>query len=200
MRETRPPRTTRIATPAAVHRWLTRRGWDTQKFSSETSRIREVTISVMIVVVVATGVVNNLPGSAIKRSASPFIDPVALSTGLDQNWSVFAPNPPTHQEDVEVHVMMASGTDKVWALPRLDPVFGVALSHRWRKFKESLLNSPDIRADFAHWVVRQLTGPDDRVVHVEMLLRTTDIPPPGVREPGRSAIQTLYIENVAANR
>jgi hypothetical protein len=200
MRETGPPRTVRISVPDGVRRWLARRGWDDQKLASEISRICQVGISAMIVVVVAIGVVYNLPGSAIRRAASPFIDPIALSAGLDQNWSVFAPNPPTRQEDVEVDVAMASGTDKVWTLPRLDPVFGVSLSHRWRKFKESLLNSPQIRSDFVHWVVRQLTGPGDHAVHVEMLLRTEDIPPPGVREPGRSALQTLYSENLTRNR
>lgn len=186
--------------PDGVQRWLTRRGWDDEKVSSGVSRIRQVAISAMIVLIIAIGMVNNLPASAIKRAASPLSDPIALSAGLDQNWSVFAPNPPTRQEDVEVHVAMASGTDKVWKFPRLNPVFGVALSHRWRKFKESLLSSPQLRPEFAHWVVRELTEPGDHAVHVDMLLRTEDIPSPGVRERGRSAVQTLYSENLTANR
>ena len=162
--------------------------------------IREGATSVLIVVILAIGVVRSLPDAAITRAVSRILDPIALATGLDQNWSVFAHIPPTHQEDIEVRVAMADGTERVWALPRADPILGVAFSHRWRKLKENLLNAPQIRPDFVHWVVRQLIEPGDRAVHVDMLLLTVDIPPPGIQEPGGTVVETLYSENLTENR
>lgn len=164
------------------------------------SRIRETAISLVIVVFLAIGVMWNMPASAIKRAVAPILEPIGLSVGLDQNWSLFAPTPPERQENVEVHVAMASGTDKVWTLPRSNQIFGVPFTHRWRKLKETLLTEPEIRADFAHWVVRELTPPGDRAVHVEMLLHSEDIPAPGVKEQGQTAVKSLYREDLTGNR
>jgi hypothetical protein len=79
-------------------------------------------------------------------------------------------------------------------------VFGVPTSHRWRKLKESLLTKPEIRPDFVAWVVRRLTAEGDRPVRVDMMLRTEDMPPPGSDEPGQSAVETLYSEDLAGQR
>jgi hypothetical protein len=62
------------------------------------------------------------------------------------------------------------------------------------------MTNADIRPDFAHWVVRQLSGPGDRPVRVDLLLRTQQIPPPGVAGPGQVGVETLYSENLTGNR
>jgi hypothetical protein len=154
----------------------------------------------MIVAILAVIVLFNLPASAITRELSPAVNAIALPLGLDQNWALFAPTPPTRQENVEVHVSMAGGAVKTWTLPRSNRVFGVPTSHRWRKLKESLLTKPEIRPDFVAWVVRRLTAEGDRPVRVDMMLRTEDMPPPGSDEPGQSAVETLYSEDLAGQR
>ena len=163
-------------------------------------RIRETAISAMIVVILAIGVVSNLPDAAITRAVYPLLRPVAIASGLDQNWSMFAPTPPQRVEYLEVHVRMANGADKVWTVPRRNRIMGVAFSHRWRKFKEALMTNAEIRPDFAHWVVRQLSGPGDHPVHVDMLLRTQQLPPPGVEGPGQVGSEALYSENLTVDR
>lgn len=164
------------------------------------SRVREIATSAIIAVILVVVVLFNLPASAITRATSPVVNSIALPLGLDQNWALFAPTPPTRQEDVEVHVSMASGAVKTWTLPRNNRVFGVPTTHRWRKFKESLLTTPEIRPDFAHWVVRKLAGPGDRPVRVDMVLRTEGIPRPGSNDPGQTAVETLYSEDLADTR
>ncbi|MEB4208019.1 hypothetical protein [Mycobacterium sp. 94-17] len=154
----------------------------------------------MIVVVLGSGVAGNLPAAAITRAVAPLVDRIAVPLGLDQNWSMYAPNPPQRQEDIEVHIAMADKSERVWTLPRTNAVFGVAYSHRWRKYKENLLTERQIRAEFAHWAVRELTRPGDQPVTVVMLLRTREIPPPGAGGPGQTAVETLYSENLAGNR
>jgi hypothetical protein len=164
------------------------------------SRVRETATSAMIAVLLVVIVLFNLPASAITRAASPVVNAIALPLGLDQGWSVFAPTPPTRQEDVEVNVVMASGTVKTWTLPRANRVFGVPTSHRWRKFKESLVTTPDVRPDFVHWVVRKLTSASDPPVYVELVLRTEDMPVPGGDKPNGKTVQILYSENLAGPR
>jgi hypothetical protein len=164
-----------------------------------TSRAREGALSVMIVVILAIGVVGNLPDAAITRAVAPVVNPIALAFGLDQRWSMYAPNPPQRQETLEVHVAMADGTDKVWTMPRLNPVFGVSFTHRWRKYKESLLSEPQIRRDFVHWVARAMTGPGERPMRADMVLITEEIPPPGANRAGQTAVQTLYSEVLTGN-
>ncbi len=164
------------------------------------SRVREAAASVVIVLVLAVGVEWSLPNSAIKSAISPVLEPVGLASGLDQNWSLFAPSPPQRQEDIEVHVRLSNGLDKVWTLPRTNRVFGVAFTHRWRKFKESLITTPRIRADFVHWVVREIAGPGERAVHAEMILRTEDVLPPGTSGRGQKGVETLYSEDLTGQR
>jgi hypothetical protein len=164
------------------------------------SRIRETATSVMIAVIVVVVVVFNLPASPITRGLAPVVNAIALPLGLDQSWAVFAPTPPTRQDNIEVNVVMASGTVKTWTLPRSNRVFGVPTSHRWRKLKETLVTSPELRADFVHWVVRRLSLPGDQPVFVEMVLRTQDMPDPGSDKPDQTGVQVLYREDLGGRR
>jgi hypothetical protein len=168
---------------------------------SETpSRVRVVATNAMIAAIVVVIALFNLPASAITHAASPVVNAIALPLGLDQGWSVFAPTPPTRQDVIEVNVVMAGVTMKTWKLPKANRVFGVPISHRWRKLKETLITTPDTRADFVHWAVRTLTAPGDQPVFVEMVLRTQDIPEPGSDKPDRATVEVLYRENLAVPR
>ena len=161
------------------------------------SLIAEGAISALIVVIVLIGVVWNMPDSAIKRALLPALAPVALGTGLEQSWSMYAPDPPRRLENLEVHVTMANGDDRVWTLTPHDRIIGPVVTHRWRKLKESLTGDASIRPDFAHWVVRELTGLSDKPVRVYMLLRTEFLPAPGASGPGPTGTELLYDENLS---
>ena len=164
------------------------------------SQIGEGAISALVVAVILIGVVSNMPASAIKAALAPTLTPIAVETGLDQFWGMYAPDPPSRLENLEVHVTMADGGDRVWTLPaQYDRVVGVAVSHRWRKLKESLLSEQQIRPQFAHWVVHELTGPSERVSRVQMILRTEVLPPPGTSGPGATGVETIYDEHLAGN-
>jgi hypothetical protein len=60
---------------------------------------------------------------------------------------------------------MADGADRVWRLPLdRDPVVEVAVSHRWRKLRETLYGDARSRPALAHWVVEHVSGPTQRAV------------------------------------
>jgi hypothetical protein len=166
----------------------------------EGSRAGEAAISVLVVVVLLIGVVWSLPDAELKRRVAPVLQPVASATGLEQDWRVYAPEPLRRLEFVEVRVIMADGDQRVWTNPRGDRVVGAFAWYRWQKLKENLVRQPAIRAGVAHWVVHRLTGPSERAVRVQMLLRTELLPAPGSGGPITRGQEILYDEILTGRR
>lgn len=158
----------------------------------------EGAVGALLALIVLIAVVSNLPaGSSLKQSLSPVLTPIAMATGLEQYWSMYAPNPPQRLEELEVHVAMADGVDRVWKLPLdNDPVVGVAVSHRWRKLRETLYSDARSRPALAHWVVDQVTGPAERAVGVQIIVRTERLLAPGQSGRGKTGVETLYKEDL----
>lgn len=156
--------------------------------------LREALVSALIAVILLVGIVWNLPDSSIKRALAPTLTPIALETGLDQRWQMYAPDPIRRLETVEVRVTVADGSERVWTQPRGDLVTGPFAWYRWQKLKENAVREPSIRAGLAHWVARTVTDPSERAVRVQMIMRTEDLPPPGHDGPTATATETLYDE------
>jgi hypothetical protein len=166
--------------------------------SSFVKLVVEGVIGALVALIVLIAVVSNLPaGSALKQSLEPVLTPIAMATGLEQYWSMYAPNPPQRLEELEVHVVMADGADRVWTLPLdHDPVVGVAVSHRWRKLRETLYSDPRSRPALAHWVVDQVSGPAERAVGVQIIVHTQTLPAPGQSGSGNTGTEILYQEDL----
>jgi hypothetical protein len=167
--------------------------------SSLVKLIAEGAVGALIALILLIAVVSNMPaGSSIKQSLSPVLTPIAMATGLEQYWSMYAPNPPQRLEELEVHVTMADGADRMWTLPLdgRDHVVGVAISHRWRKLRETLYSDPRSRPALAHWVVDQVRGPSERAVGVQIIVRTETLPAPGQTGPTKTGVETLYKEEL----
>jgi hypothetical protein len=177
--------------PAGLRERLSALG---QRF--ERSRAGEALISAAVTVVVLIGVVWNLPDSAAKRVVAPTLRPVATASGLAAEWRMYAPDPISAVETLEVHVRMADGGDRMWSFHRGDLVLGPFAWYRWQKLKESAPRAPDIRAGIAHWVVRKLTTPAEHPTRVQMIFRTQEMPPPGNDGPTATKVETLYDEKL----
>lgn len=143
------------------------------------TRVSEIAISVLIVAMLAVAIIGSIPKSTIKTTAGQITTPVALATGLDQGWGVFSPNPPRVITELEVHVIMADGEDRVWRLnaDRSLP------EYRWRKLKEGIIKYKSLRPAFAKWVVREVSDDSDTPVRVLIVLQTETLPLPGRGEP-----------------
>jgi hypothetical protein len=79
-------------------------------------------------------------------------------------------------------------------------VIGSFAWYHWRKLKEQTIRVPESRAGIAHWVVRKFTGPSQRAVRVQMILRTETLPPPGKDGPRKHATKMLYDEDLAGHK
>jgi hypothetical protein len=162
----------------------------------ERSLVGEAVISGLVMVVILIGVVWNLPDSDIKKSLTPNLRPIAAATGLQQRWQMYAPEPVSGLETLNVRVRMADGSDRNWTWHRGDLVVGPFSWYHWQKLKEQAVREPVSRAGIARWVVRELTTPSERPVSVEMLLRSEFLPAPGKDGPMRVKVETLYAEKL----
>jgi hypothetical protein len=162
----------------------------------ERSIAGEALISVFVTVAVLIGVVWNLPNSDIKQSLTPALRPIATATGLQQRWQMYAPEPISSLESIQVRVRMAEGPDRVWAWQQGDRLIGPFSWYHWQKLKEQMVRESAGRAGVAHWVVRELTTPGEQPVGVQMLFRNEQLPPPGRNAPRTVTVETLYDEKL----
>jgi hypothetical protein len=160
----------------------------------ERSVVGEAAISGVVTLVVLIGVVWNLPDSELKRAMRPTLLPIAASTGLEQKWQMYAPDPISSLEDVHVEVRMDDGSVRMWRWQRGDKLIGPFTWYHWQKLKEQVIRVEDGRAEIAHWAVRQLTTPDERPVHVTMVFRNEALPAPGESGPMPVTVTDLYDE------
>ena len=158
----------------------------------ERSAAGECLVSGLVCVVVLIAGAWNLPDSYLKRSLVEALRPVAESTGLQQKWSMYAPDPISVLETIEVRVTMADGGDRTWTFRPGDPVIASFRWYHWQKLKEQLIRNRDAVPEFAQWAVRELTAPEDRPAHVEVLVRSEPLRTPGDDRPTDITVRTLY--------
>jgi len=159
-------------------------------------------ISGLVLVILGIGVVWNLPDSPIKSLLSPVAKPIAVPTGLDQGWAMYAPDPSRRIDAVEVQVAMADGETRVWTMQpgaRGISEFGW---DRWMVMRYVAVGDANVRAELSRWVARQVTGPGERAVAVTMVLNTEPLSAPAESTAGgarrATASKVLYQENLAA--
>lgn len=158
----------------------------------EKSLAGQALISALVTAALIIAVVCNLPNSEIKRAAQPALRPLAVASGTEQVWQMYAPDPIQRTEILEVHVTMADGSDRVWSFNKGDLLLGPFHWYHWQKLKEQAIRQPEIRAGLAMWVVRHVTTPGDHPVRVQMLFRSKDLAPPGKSAVSGFNTETLY--------
>jgi hypothetical protein len=172
-------------------------GWSQAQQRVERTPAGQSLISVVVVIILITGIAWVLPDSPIRRHLVAPAAPVALSAGLDQNWGVFAPDPPRVMQYLTFEVTFADGHEVRWDVPHGDPVFGQYSWYHWQKIKENMLKTPGLRPGFARWVANHVAGAGGRPVRVRMVLRSVSLPPPGSASTGRTSTRILYDEPLA---
>jgi hypothetical protein len=175
---------------------MIRKSLSTAQERFEATPIGEIAISVLIAMILIIAITWSMPDSAIRRKAVDIVEPVALISGLDQSWYIFAPDPFRRLETVEIHVETSQGEERVWAFPT-GGVFTQFTWYRWHKLKERTVRTPEIRAGIVRWAAEQMLEPSDYPARASMILRAEDFPAPGPG-PAKSAPSTevLYTETL----
>ncbi len=131
-------------------------GPDLQERLERTPRGRAL-ISVVIVVLLGTVLIINMPDSITKRALVHAAAPVANVLGLDQGWAVYAPGPRRESTYLEARVLERDGTTTTYPVP-MQHGLAEYWDYRWQRYADTLLNGPDNKprwAPYAEWVADQ---------------------------------------------
>jgi hypothetical protein len=173
----------------------------------ETTVLGRAVISGFLLVTLAAMLVANLPGSRLSEVTTGVADPFLEATGMDQSWSVFAPDPRRETIDIEARVTYADGHMATWRPPAGGDLTGAQWDYRWRKWMENAIqdaHAEALWAPAAEHVAREMGDGGSRPVSVTLIRRWRDAPPPGAsgqRGPWkRYAFYTLPVASPGADR
>jgi hypothetical protein len=147
----------------------------------ESTAAGRVAISLLIAVVLAFVIAENLPRSSLRHDVLVPGQPALNALGLDQRWDVFAPDPRRQVIDLESRVTFSDGSQTTWRLPYRGALIGAYSDYRWRKWLENAIadaNRPLWRP-LALWIARRVTTDVKRPIKVTLIRRFYDVRPPG---------------------
>jgi hypothetical protein len=158
----------------------------------ESSRAGRWLISVFLVVTVGGIVVANLPEGAVQRDLAKVTEPYMNATGLDQRWSMFAPNPRNEILYLAARVVHADGRVTIWHPPADGALLGAYRDYHWRKFVEHAVTRPGSPEEWpqlweplARYIASQAHD-GSPPVSVTLVKRRAVILPPDGSAPGRT--------------
>lgn len=142
-------------------------------------------VSGLILLLLASIVVGNLPDSRLKAVASHGVDTVRDRLGIEQAWGVFAPDPRNATFDLRARIAFSDGTTRVWRVPGGNPFLATYRDYRWQKWSEAVRRDDReaLWRPFAVWVARDAARDGRTPTEVVLVRRWYDLFPPG---PGRS--------------
>lgn len=155
-----------------------------------------VLVSVAIVAVLGGVLTWNLPQSELARRTQPVFQRFMFATGLDQNWSVFAPDPPQVAARFEARIQYADGTERIWRVPGGGDLVGPYWDYRWLKWAELITAGNDARAwdPAARWIASQERAAGRRPVKVVLRRSLTTLPLGSAK--GESSFVDFYLHEV----
>jgi len=155
-------------------------------------------LSVLVVFALAAIVQSNLRPSYLKGKLGDVTIGYTNAVGLDQDWSLFAPEPRKFTLALAAEVKYADGSQRIWTLPRGDNVTGAYWDYRWRKWVEYAVDERhrELWAPAADWIARDAAKPGTTVVRVTLLRDETPNNPPGQKPAEGNPTQARYFSYV----
>lgn len=155
----------------------------------ERSAVGRALLTVVMVVTMGAIALWNLPDGRPRQEAREQIAPLLVPLGLDQDWSVFAPNPRAFTVGFLARVTLADGTTRIWQPPEVGKAVAPYSTYRWQKYDERV-RADDYSAiweDAARYVARDVGGD---VTRVELLREYQPVVVPGSGQ-GEAPRQTV---------
>ncbi|HVE47152.1 MAG TPA: hypothetical protein VNA57_10460 [Acidimicrobiales bacterium] len=161
----------------------------------ESTRWGRVLLSVVLTVVLCAVLVVNLPPSHTRDTQMKVFRPILSSTGLRQNWGVFAPNPPRSTREFLARIDYADGTSEAWRPPKGGKGLSAYRYYRWRKLSDAAQSRNDravLWRPLARWIAREHGREGARVVRVQFIRQRLATPAPGTDQRSRWRSNTYY--------
>lgn len=148
---------------------------------TEASRVGRAIISAFVSVTVAALVLWNLPESELRTRTFPVVESYIRSTGLEQNWGVFAPDPRRETIELVARVTYADGATEEFEFPRGDPFISAYWDYRWRKWDEWAVTTEhqNLWQPTAAWFAREAADGGGEPAKVTLVRRSYVLLPPG---------------------
>lgn len=153
--------------------------WSQHRF--EQTKIGKLLLSLLLAWTVGAIMVVNLPASQIKTDLVPPALAFLTATGLDQDWSVFAPTPQTTSIFVDARTDYADGTSSVWPVPARTGPISAYVDYHWQKYG-SFIRMNDYAKNwqlFATYIANRARAEGKTPVRVTLTRRWADSLPPG---------------------
>lgn len=154
----------------------------------EETRAGRAAISLFVIATIAAGFVLNMPESRLRHEAAVVAEPYAHALGLQQRWSVFAPEPRRASIDLQARVRYADGTGVTWHPPRGDDLVGPYWDYRWFKWMENVIQDSaeqQLWKPAALYVAQEKQTEGKVVTRVTLIRRWQALRPPGVQGSDR---------------
>ncbi|MGI8801747.1 MAG: hypothetical protein ACR2KV_06180 [Solirubrobacteraceae bacterium] len=163
-----------------MRNWFER--WSGLQARLESSDFGRGVISAFVIVTVGLILAANLPASPLHDELIAPGQPYLNALGLDQSWSVFAPEPRRASLDLRADIRYDDGSRATWRIPHDDPFVGTFRDYRWRKWLEQVdaETNQQLWRPAAIWIAGQELRPGRRVVEVTLTRRVAPLQPPGV--------------------
>jgi hypothetical protein len=160
----------------------------------EQTRLGRLLITVFLLVTLAGTFVVNLPRSTLRADALNVGGRYLNLTGLDQSWSLFAPDPRRRSIAIEARVQYVNGTTDTWRLPHGSALIGSYWDYHWQKWLEFVLDAhhPGLWRPAALFIARERTRAGRRPVRVTLIRVTSLNEPPGHAPNHLPAIASAY--------
>ncbi len=140
-----------------------------------------VAISVLIVVLLGSVMIINMPTSVTRNALLAVAGPVANVVGLDQGWGVYAPAPRRVSSFLEARVTDRDGSVSARPIP-IQHGLAEYWDYRWQRWGDALLNLPNNNerwAPYCLWVADQERAAGRHPAKVSLVSIAAETLPPG---------------------
>ena len=151
----------------------------------ESSELGRIAISAFLVLTLVVIFALNLPWQhqfELKRQLYKVALPYSKATGIQQAWSVFAPDSRYQSIEVRGRITYADGSVAIWRLPSSDRYVGDVRNTRWKKWMEIIYADEQgavVSSSTALWLARRYARGGRRPVEVAFVRRWKDVSPLG---------------------
>jgi hypothetical protein len=132
----------------------------------ESSNAGRILLTLVMAALVLAVIVFNAPDGPATDRAKPWANRVLYPIGLDQDWSVFAPDPRAFTVGVYAVITRPDGSRVIWHPPAKGHVFAPYRTYRWQKYVERLRadDESQLWAAGARAIAHSVGGPVRSVV------------------------------------
>ncbi|MBX9878120.1 MAG: hypothetical protein K2Y22_06630 [Candidatus Obscuribacterales bacterium] len=164
-------------------------------------RIRKPALSTFILAHIIGLTAYCLPSSFARDALVSPLLPYIRFCGLDQSWTVFAPNPPKCSTYLSADVEFADGTSKEWEFPRVEKRtwWEKIPAERYRKWANDNIGDAEQAVawpDAIRYIARLHNSQSNPPVFITLIKHEIDTPAPGNAQKREEHTSVIYTAKV----